>query len=179
MDMRRTAQRTSIALLMMLAAFWLAGCGGDVTTGPAEAGSGPPAQGKTVLTLNTAGSLPAGATIGGLGITVNLPDSVTIPTDGSGNVSSGVVATSGVAAGQATVLALFSAATATVPAKLHLVLASMAAGMPVGEFATITCTVTTGDTPAETDFSLTDFAPVDTNGAAIASLAADLRKVAP
>lgn len=176
MDMRRTAQGISTALL---AALWLAGCGGAVTTSPSNTGGAQPAQPTTVLALDTTGSLPAGATIGGLGVTVNLPESVSIKTDGSGNVDSGVVTASGVAAGQATVITLYSAAAGTVPAKLHIVLASGSAGMTVGEFATITCTVASGGAPTASDFSLSDFTSVNTLGDTIPSLTADLRTIEP
>jgi hypothetical protein len=163
-------------MLVMAGALWLAACGGDVTTGPPPAGSAP-ATPAAVIALSTEGTLAPGTTIGGLGVTVNLPDSVSVKRDGSGNVDSSVVTTSGVAAGQATVIALYSAATATEPAKLHIALASGSSGMTVGEFAMITCTVPAGDGPAAADFSLSDFAPVDTSGAAIPSLSADLRSV--
>jgi hypothetical protein len=163
-----------MALLVMLGLLWSAGCGGDVTTTPTAPGGTPPVEPKAVIVLNTSGSLPSGSTIGGLGVTLNLPDSVTIKTDASGNVDSGVVATSGVAAGQATVITLYTAPSGTVAAKLHIVLASGSAGMSVGEFAKITCSVRTSGMPAASDFSLSEFSPVDTNGAVIPSLTAGL-----
>jgi hypothetical protein len=165
------------ALLVMMSLLWSVGCGGQVTTTPTAPGSAPPADQKAVIALNTSGSLPSGTTIGGLGVTLNLPDSVTVKTDASGNVDSGVVATTGVAAGQATVITLYTKPSGTVPAKLHIVLASGSAGMTVGEFATITCSVGTGGMPTASDFSLSEFAPVDTSGAVIPSLAAGLSTV--
>jgi hypothetical protein len=167
----------NMALLVMLSVLWFAGCGGQVTTTPTAPGSAPPADQKTVIALNTSGSLPSGTTIGGIGVTLNLPDSVTVKTDASGNVDSSVVAASGVAAGQATVITLYTKPSGTVPAKLHIVLASGSAGMPTGEFAKITCAVSTGVKPEASDFSLSEFSPVDTSGAVIPSLAAGLSTV--
>ena len=96
-----------MALLVMLSMVWSAGCGGGVTTTPSAPGGGPSAGQKAVIALNTSGPLSSGTTIGGLGITLNLPDSVTVTTDANGNVDSSVVAASGVAAGQATVITLY------------------------------------------------------------------------
>jgi hypothetical protein len=175
MQMKRSSEK--MALLVMLSVLWSVGCGGQVTTTPTTPGSAPPADQKAVIALNTSGSLPSGTTIGGLGVTLNLPDSVTIKTDASGNVDSGTVATSGVAAGQATVITLYTKPSGTEPAKLHIVLASGSAGMPVGEFATITCSVSADGMPTASDFSLSEFSPVDTSGAVIPSLAASLSTV--
>jgi hypothetical protein len=172
MRIRRTAHHTVMALCAALIALGTGGCGGGVSTSDAPGGT-PPAP-KAVIALSTNGTLSAGTAIGGLGVTVNLPDTVTVKTAPGGTVESGVVITSGVAAGQATVLALYSGATATAPAKLYLVLASGSSGMPVGEFATVTCDVKSGIKPAGSDFSLNDFSAVDTSGVSIPSLTAGL-----
>jgi hypothetical protein len=166
-----------LALMVMLSMVSSAGCGGAVTTTPTPPRGAPPADQKAVIALNTSGALSSGTTIGGLGITLNLPDSVTVTTDANGNVDSSVVAASGVAAGQATVITLYSGPSGTVGAKLHIVLASGSTGMPVGEFAKITCAVGTGGMPTVSDFSLSEFSPVDTNGAVIPSLTAGLSAV--
>ena len=167
-----------MALLVMLSLVLSAGCGGGVTTTPSAPG-GPPADPKAVIALNTSGSLSSGTTIGGLGITLNLPKSVTVTTDANGNVDSSVVSASGVAAGQATVITLYTGPSGTVGAKLHIVLASGSTGMPVGEFAKITCTVGMDGMPTAADFSLSEFSPVDTNGAVIPTLTAGLSAVTP
>ncbi len=173
MPVPRTAHSTAAAVCAMLIALGSAGCGGGVTSAPAG-GPGSTASQKAVVTLSTSGSLAGGTAIGGLGITVDLPDTVTIGTTPGGNVDSGVVAASGVASGQATVLALYSGPTATARAKLHLVLASSSSGMPVGEFATITCGVRSGTNPTAADFSLNDFSAVDTSGASLSTLTVGL-----
>lgn len=175
--LKRYSER--MAILIMVSMLWSAGCGGGVASTSPVPGSAPPAEQKAVIALNTSGSLSSGTTIGGLGVTVNLPDNVTVKTDANGNVDSTVVATSGVATGQATVITLYTGPSGTVAAKLHIVLASGSSGMSVGEFAKITCSVRTGSLPTASDFSLSEFSPVDTNGAVIPSLTAGLSTMTP
>jgi len=173
MSIRKTLYSSVMAACAILTALGTGGCGGGVSTTADAPGGTSPAP-KAVITLSTNGTLSAGTAIGGLGVTVDLPDTVTVKTTAGGTVESGVVVTSGVAAGQATVLALYSGATATAPAKLYLVLAGGSSGMPVGEFATVTCDVKSGVKPAGSDFILNDFSAVDTSGVAIPSLTAGL-----
>jgi hypothetical protein len=171
MSKGRTAYNALFFIVALLCLPWAGGCGGDVATEPVT--PPPPPTPKAVITLNTTGNLNGGTAIGGLGVTINLPDSVSVKTTG-GNVDGAVVKTSGVATGQATLLVLYSGATTTAPAKLHIVLASSTDGLQVGEFATVTCDIVTGSGPVESDFSLSDFAPVDIDGAAIQTLTASL-----
>lgn len=113
---------------------------------------------SAVLTLSTQGTT---TNIGGLGVTVILPTGVTVKTDSGGNVDPSVVTTSGVAAGQATVLTLYTAATATIHARLNVALSSNALnGFGAGEFATVHCAINSGS-PSVSDFSLTDFQLID------------------
>jgi hypothetical protein len=165
---------TLIAFCAFLAALAATGCGSGSQSLPTVSAESTPRQ-KAVITLSTTGSLSPGTSIGGLGITVVLPDTVYVRTTG-GNVSSGVVAASGVASGQATVLTLYSGATTTLPAKLYLVLAGDSSGLPVGEFATITVDVKSGSDPAPSDFTLDAFSAVDTSGVSIPTVAADFRE---
>ena len=166
-----------LALLSMVSLMLSAGCGGGVTSTPVGPGTTSPAEQKAVISLNTSGSLSSGTTIGGLGVTLNLPDGAMVKTDASGNVDSGAVTASGVAAGQATVITLYTGPSGTVSAKLHIALASGSTGMSVGEFVKIICSVRMGDMPTASDFSLSEFSPVDTNGAVIPSLSAGLSAV--
>jgi hypothetical protein len=178
MNTRKAISHVVIAVCAMLTALGTGGCGGGVTTEPATAGNPAPVPAQNVIiTLTTSGTLSGPAAIGGLGVTVNLPDTVSIRTTGGGNVDNGVVTASGVAAGQATVLALYSGATASTPAKLYLVLASGGSGLPVGQFATVTCEVNPGGDPVPSDFSLTDFSAVDTSGVSIPTLTAGLTEM--
>lgn len=121
---------------------------------------------SAVLTLSTQGTA---TNMGGLGVTVILPTGVTVKTDPGGNVDASVVTTTGVAAGQATVLNLYSAATSTIHAKLEIAVASKALnGFTVGEFATVHCIIDAGS-PSAADFSLENFQPVDATTYAILS----------
>jgi len=169
MGVKGAFNHTMMAACAILLALGTAGCGGGVST--AGGGSGTTALQKAVLTLSTSGTMTAGTEIGGLGVTVDLPDTVTVKTN-NGNVDSSVVTATGAASGQATVLALYSGPTLTAPAKLYLVLSSASSGVAVGEFATITCAVKSGADPVGSDFSLKDFSAVDTSGASISSLTA-------
>ncbi|MBJ6725073.1 hypothetical protein [Geomesophilobacter sediminis] len=146
---------------LFLLALSCAGCG--------SAASSPP--NRVVLKLST-GSAGAGAvpTIGDLALQLTLPPgvSVAVASDGSGQTAEGVVAVSGTAAAPNTVaLAKYSAVTGLVT--LQIVKSD---GFPPGEFATVTCDVAPGASPASAGFDITDFAAFDLAGNAISGLAA-------
>jgi hypothetical protein len=174
MSLKKKAYRTLMAASILVALTGVAGCGsgGSSSSSPASTNTAP--QHYAVITLSTSGTLAAGSSIGGLGVTVALPDTVSVRTAGGGNVAGGVVTASGVATGQATMLSLYSGATATAPAKIYLVLAGGSSGMQVGEFARITVAVKQGSEPAASDFGLSDFSAVDTSGVAIPTLSAGI-----
>ncbi len=156
-------------LLIALAAAMLSACGGGGGGGGNNAG--PTA---VVLTLSSQG---APAFMSGLGITVTLPEGVSVKTDSSGDVDSSVVTVSGAAAGQATSLAIYSSATTTLPATLDIVVSSTtSAGFAVGEFATVQCIIQSGS-PKASDFSLTGFDPRDLNAAPISGMTATFTAV--
>jgi hypothetical protein len=57
---------------------------------------------------------------------------------------------------------VYTPATASTKATLHFVIASSATGgFGVGEFATVTCDIASGNFPVSSDFSLTTFTPAD------------------
>lgn len=156
-------------LISSLALFTLSGCGG----GGGGTGSGTTTLQPTtaVLKLSTQGALPQGSSIAGIGVTVNIPQGVTVKTDASRAVLNTVAVPSGVAA-QATITPpIYTPATSSASGKLSFVLASTQAnGFSAGEFVTVNCDGPAGTLPKATDFSLTDFKPVGLNGAAIAGL---------
>jgi hypothetical protein len=164
--------RTIVMVCASAIVLALTGCGGG-TASSAPVSTNTTPQQYALLTLSTSGTLPSDSSIGGLGITVELPDTVSVRTTGS-SVASGVVTASGVATGQATLLSLYSGATVTAPAKLYLVLAGGSAGLQVGEFAKITVIVKQGSTPVASDFGVRDFSAVDTSGVAIPTITASL-----
>jgi hypothetical protein len=152
-------------ILAALCIFFLTACGGG--------GDGAPAIQPTtaILKLSTSGVLAPGTVLGGVGITVVLPAGVTVATDAGGAVSNGVVAVSGVAAPGTFTPPAYTPAAGAVPGKVAFVMASNgAAGFGAGEFATVTCAIAAGHNPKAVDFSLTNFNPVDLNGAPLNGL---------
>lgn len=124
---------------------------------------------KVSLTGNTGGKA-----IGGADFTVTLPANVT-PATVSGTVATGVVTQSGTFAGSTIAPTVtYTPATATVPGKLRVVLASSApAGVTtVGEAATITLHLANGAAPTTTDFSVSNANVIDTLLTPIAGMSA-------
>jgi hypothetical protein len=163
--------------LLILAITLLAACGG----GGGGGGAAPIVQPATVqpttatLELATSGTLTTGTSLAGIGISVILPAGVTVKTNADGSVSTGVVTVSGVAAPGALTPPVYTLANGTAPAKVTFVIASNApAGFGTGEFTTVVCGITAGSNPKTTDFSLTDFKPIDLNGAAVNGLTASV-----
>ena len=119
---------------------------------------------RAVLKLSSAGSLPAGSSLSGINVKVQLPAGVTVTVDGSNVVAAGVVTASGVAAGSSVTPAIYTPATATAPATLEfLVWSTTAQGFGLGEFTTVTCVVESGRFPTGSDFILpaSGFKPAD------------------
>lgn len=163
-------------LAVCICALVMFGCGGGGGggTGGGSKVEPDPVPTNAVVKLYSEGVLPAGTSLAGIGITVNLPAGVTVQMDDAGKVVGGAVAGSGVAEGKA-VLAEpdYTPATDTAPAKLSFVLAGTdAEGFGTGEFATVTCLVAAGTNPQPTEFTLSDFSPVDLRGAAVEGLTA-------
>jgi len=148
-------------LLLVLAVTLFSACGGG------GGGGGQRGPTSAVLTLSTQGTPTS---LIGIGVTVVLPSGVTVKTDSGGNVDSSVVTASGVTAGQATILAVYTAATST-PASLSLVISSTTTSFTVGQFATVHCDVQSGS-PKASDFTLTGFDPLDLHANTISGLTA-------
>ena len=116
------------------------------------------------LKLSTSGTLPTGTSLAGIGITVTLPADVTVATNASGDVLSGGVIVSGIAA-PGNAIAVYTPASGATPATLALTMVSTAkAGFGTGEFATISCDLHNGVSPKTSDFVLSDFRPFDLGG---------------
>ncbi len=148
----------SILLFAVLLLFILAGCGGG---GSSSAPPAPTQPTTARLTLSTQGTLPTGSLIGGIDIIVNLPAGVTVRTEtASSTVNSTVLVASGQGASGSLVLGNYTAATATAPGMVRILLVN-AAGFGVGEYATLTCDIAAGTTPRSADFSLTGFTPIE------------------
>ena len=163
-------------LAVCICALVMFGCGGGGGggTGGGSKVEPDPVPTTAVLKLYSEGVLPAGTSLAGIGITVNLPAGVTVQTDVDGKVAAGTVEGSGVTAGKATLAEPdYTPATDTAPARLSFVLAGTdAEGFGTGEFATVNCDLAAGATPQATDITLSDFRPVDLRGAAVEGLTA-------
>jgi hypothetical protein len=133
-----------------------AGCGGGGGAAPIPA----------TLKLSSSGTLPAGATITGYDITLELPAGVSVKTTAGGAVDAGVVVPSGLLAGTTgTIPVNYTPASGTIPATLDFtVISGVAAG--VGEFATINVNLSSASTTAA-GFNVTRFKAYDQNYAAL------------
>lgn len=149
----------------------LAGCGG----GGGSSSSLPAGQltgQSNTMTVKLSTSAPAGQNVvlSGMGITLTLPAGVTVNTDASGGVASGVIKVAGGAA-PGTAIAVYHAAAGSTPATLELVVASSAAaGFGTGEFATVTFDLASGASPKAAEFGLSNFKPYDLGGSIVSGL---------
>ncbi|HIJ87143.1 MAG TPA: hypothetical protein HPP97_05580 [Desulfuromonadales bacterium] len=147
------------------------GCGGG-------GGDTPPQPTMAVLTLKTAGT-PSGA-YKGIELTVNLPATVSVKTDplNPKQTAPGALKLSGVFARYSTLTTprpfwgRYSSAGAGKPSVVIINISSGTAEYPVGEFATLTCNLASGQTASLTDFSVVNFAAYGTGGADITGLTA-------
>ncbi len=159
-------------LVWLTAAFVLflyGGCGGSSSTPPTPT----PNATTAVLTLSSAGTLPANTQIGGVDVTLNLPVGATVktaPSKAAVVTYSGIVTVSGVAVG-ANAIAIGASPT---PEQLKIEVANPS-GFGVGEFATVTCDIAAGSNISAADFaSPVAFSAVDLNGVPIQGLTAEL-----
>src|SRR5450631_2955191 len=158
--------KRSLLYGLMFGILSLTACGGG------DGGTVAPQPSTVTLKLSTSGTLPQGTALAGIGITVILPAGVTVHTDSGGAVSNGVVTVTGVAV-SGTTITTFTPASGVTPSKLAIVMVSGAtSGFGTGEFVTINCYLASGISPKVADFALTDFKPIDLNGAPVNGLTA-------
>lgn len=92
-----------------------------------------------ILTLRTTGTLATGIGINGIHVTVTLPAGVTVNADGvSGELASGVLVASGQATGAELTGGRYIPAAGDTPATVTFIIADVAPGFAVGEFARLT-----------------------------------------
>lgn len=161
-------------VLLTLTISVLASCGGGGGGGTTTAGGGgtnAPSQRVAALKLATSGT--PSALLAGIDITVTLPSGVTPALNSDGTVATTVATVSGVAAPGTMLAPVYTQASGTVKGTLRLAMASsITAGFGAGEFATVSCVVATGSTPAQSDFTLSGFNPIDVNGSTATGLTA-------
>jgi hypothetical protein len=167
--MKKTIQSRLLMTLFILIS--LTACGG----GGGGGGETTPPLTKAIVTLSTAGTLPAGTQIGGIEVTVNLPAGVTAKASlysaGSSTMvtDAGVITASGTAAAGSYVSGVYLAGTAASTYKINMGIAN-ANGFSTGEFAQVSCDIATGSSPTATDFSLSNATVVDLNGSTLPGL---------
>lgn len=165
--MKTTIQK--IILLAILTTLISCSGGGSDTT--------PPSPTTMNIKISTQGTIPSGAQIGGISVTLILPAGVTVKATGDPNnpsvlvTDANVVTPSGIAAVSSSVLATYTAATASVAGNVSIQIAQ-SAGFAVGEFVTLHCDVIAGQTSTPANFSLSNFSAVDLNGTPLGGLAA-------
>ena len=165
--------KTKIQKLILLAvATTLYSCGGG-----GGSSTPPPSPTTMNIKISTQGTLPSGGQIGGISVNLILPAGVTVKATSDPNnpsvlvTDAGVVAPSGVAAISSSVLATYTAATASVAGNVNIQIAQ-SAGFAVGEFVTVHCDVIAGQTSTPANFSLSNFSVVDLNGTPLGGLIA-------
>lgn len=129
------------AFFLLLFALVIAGCGGEISTNGNGGGIFQPALTLVTVKVGTTGTLPAATTIGSITATV------------SANPSTGLsIANTDIAASGVGVGSTLTATINTVGAvSLNL---TNAAGIPTGEFATLTYHIAAGTTPSAGNFSI-------------------------
>jgi hypothetical protein len=148
--------------LLVLTLYSIAACGG---------GDGAATTTSHTATLKLSTSGTPSANLAGIGITVTLPDGLTPALNSDGSVAATVVTVSGVAAPGTVLAPVYTPASGATKGTLRLVMASsITAGFGAGEFATLTLTAAAGSNPAQTDFTLSDFNPIDVHGASATGL---------
>lgn len=162
--MIKTASIARFILVVIFSAI-LPACGGG-------GGSGTVAVPMTAtLKLATVGTAPDN--LSGIDITLALPTGVTPALNMDGTVAATAVSPGGVTPAGAVVVANHTPATATTKGSLRISLISVT-GFGVGEFTTVTLNVAPGSNPAQSDFIISGFDPLDMNLNHVLTLSAAL-----
>lgn len=140
-----------LLVMVALGLVVISGCGGGGGSSPTPDVTAP----KTALvTLATAtmDTIPSGTLITGYDVTIMLPPGVTVKsTTNAPQTDDGVVTVSAAAAG-ASILSVYTAATATTPGQVRILLAK-GAGLSAGVFCTVNCDISAGSNPRTSDFA--------------------------
>ena len=121
------------------------------------------AKTTAILAVNMTGALPASKTISGADFTITLPANVT-PATTNGVIATGVVTLTGTFAGSTlSPQVVYTAATASTPGTMKVILASSAAAglSQVGEMATINLQLANGAVPTASSFVVSGDSIID------------------
>jgi hypothetical protein len=163
----------SMILLISVALTSCGGAGGNSNNDNGTNNGSTTFPTKAVVKLSTGGSLPSGAQIGGIDVTVTLPQGVTLKSTTSLTTDDGVVMASGAATNNTQVLATYSAATGTAPGHVRILIANPN-GFGIGEFATVNGEIASGATVLQAGFGISDLTAKDLNGVTMSGLSSSL-----
>lgn len=131
----------------------------------ADTGLGSAARRRALVRLGF-GNLPEGTLIGGLEVTLALPEGGRVAAAGAGEPAEGVVTATGVAAAGSMIEAYFAPETPAELASLDIALIN-AEGLGAGEFAEVRCEFAGSTLPDDSAFDLLDTVAYDGFGATI------------
>jgi len=144
-------------LIIAFALFLLTACGGGGGGGTLLPRKPAPTPTTAILTLvaSVTGTIPANTIITGYDITISLPAGVSVKSTTPPETDTGVVTATGAAAGSS-ITAVYSAATATMPGKVKILIAN-GSGFSAGEFSKVNCDIAAGYNPDSSAFSQPTF----------------------
>lgn len=159
---------TSLLIILVVAALILSSCGSATTTNTDTNSNTSTQPTQAIVKLSATGTLASGALIGGIDITMHLPEGVTIKSiTNPPETDNGMVTASGLAVSNSNVVATYTASSNTV----HILLANTY-GFSTGEFATVICDVAAGSKPTQVDFIAPNMIAKDLNGSTVSGVTA-------
>lgn len=138
-------------ICLLILTFTLTACGG----GGGGGSDAPKPSGKTaaVLKISTKEAVSSGVLFRGVGLTLTLPEGVTVATAADGKALSSVADPSGVADTGSVLPLVYTAAAATTPAILNFVVNAGDSPFGIGEFVTVNLQLPTGNSLTVADFT--------------------------
>jgi hypothetical protein len=140
-----------IKICLLILAFTLNACGG----GGGGGSDSPKPTGKTtaILKISTKEAALSGVLFRGVGVTLTLPDGVTVATTADGTALPSVADPSGVADTGSVFPLVYTATTASTPAILNFVVNAGDSPFGIGEFVTVNLKLPNGNSLTVADFS--------------------------
>lgn len=157
--------RTILTMALVFLAVGIGGCGGGGGNGATSTNSH---KAVTALALPTS---PDQA-VGGMQLTLNIPQGVTVQTDASGNVTSGAVELVGTS-GSTYIQTTYTAPSVSSGSGRLALLVADPAGFTGKEYVMIHLDITPGAAPKAADFTIDSLIISDLNGRTISNLKPD------